>query len=89
MIIGGILIGGNRPYNLISGTDVIRDIFYKNNSMFQSIFTHWAETLYCTWDSQGSYTWQQEVYAQESSSGATLIDNNNYIGNVVLGTTFL
>jgi len=69
MIVGGIVQGSSRPYNLYVGTSLILDIFYKNNSMFQSIFTHWAQTLYCTWDSQSVYTWQQEIYAQESATG--------------------
>lgn len=89
MITGGILIGGNRPWNLISGTDVIQDIFYKNNSVFQSLFTHWEQTLYCTWGSQGSYSWRQETYAQEQTYQQTLEQNNAYTPAVVVGTAFL
>lgn len=88
-ITGGIMLGSSRPWNLYSSSIAIKDIFYKNDSLFQSIFTHWAQTLHLTWGSEYSYTWNQEMYDQSQTQEQTLQNNDNYIGNVVLPIVFL
>lgn len=83
MIAGGILIGGNRPWNLIVGTTPIRDIFYNG-----SIFTHWNQISARTWGEIGVWTWNQDLYAHEENL-IDPYDSNHYIGNFVFGLSYL
>ena len=89
MITGGIMLGANRPWNIMYGSNPVLDIFYKNASSFQSIFTHWTQVSKQAWSDIGVYTWNQDLYAHEQTEEELLQDNVNYIGNFVMGTGFL
>jgi hypothetical protein len=89
MITGGIVIGSNGLYDLKVGANPVQDVFYKNITIYQSLLTHWGQVEYTTWLSNGNYTWRSWQFVQNQTYEQTLETNNNFVGNIVVGTTFL